>query len=269
MTRRTVPGAAPCRPTFVAFHAHPDDEAIFTGGTLALARATGWRTVVVFATGGELGAEPGADPAAVALARRREAERAGEILGVDAVEFLGFRDSGMAGSARNHDPGCLAAAAGAEVAERLARVLGRHDATALSSYDPRGIYGHPDHLVVHRIARRLHEAGAVGELYEATLDPLALREQRDELVGSGRLDDAAWPEHTIDQLGAPVGAPMALDVTDVLDTKRRSIAAHASQVLVDDFMGIPAGAFERIISREWFLTHGTGRLLAELGGNSR
>jgi len=267
MTRRPSQQGARCRPTFVAFHAHPDDEAIFTGGTLALARAAGWRTVVVFATGGELGAEPGADPAAVARARRREAGRAGEILGVDAVEFLGFRDSGMAGSPRNHDPGCLAAAAGTEVAERLARVLERHGATALSSYDPRGVYGHPDHLVVHRIARRLHQAGAVAELYEATLDPLALREQRDELVDTGRLTGAAWPADTIDRLGAPAGAAgaaVAVDVSDVLDTKRRSIAAHGSQVLVGDFMGIPAGAFERLISREWFLCAGPGRLLASV-----
>ena len=262
MTTRRSRRGDPCRPTFVAFHAHPDDEAIFTGGTLALARAAGWRTVVVFATGGELGAEPGADPATVALARRREAERAGEILGVDAVEFLGFRDSGMAGSARNHDPGCLAAACGAEVAERLARALAHHGATALSSYDRRGIYGHPDHVVVHLIARRLHEAGAVSELYEATLDPPALREQRDELIGTGRLAGAAWPEAVIDRLGAPAGATVAVDVSDVLDIKRRSIAAHASQVLVDDFMGIPAGAFERLISREWYLCHGPGRLLA-------
>lgn len=264
MTRRAARGAASCRPTFVAFHAHPDDEAIFTGGTLVLARAAGWRTVVVFATGGELGAEPGADPAVVAMARRREAERAGAVLGVDAVDFLGFRDSGMAGSPRNHDPGCLAAAARAEVAERLALALERHRATALSSYDLRGIYGHPDHLVVHRIARRLHQAGVVDELYEATLDPLALREQRDELVGSGRLSGAAWPEDTIERLGAPAGAPVAVDVTAVLDTKRRSIAAHASQVLVDDFMGIPAGAFERLISREWYLCRGRKRLLASV-----
>ncbi len=264
MTRRTASGAAPRRPTFVAFHAHPDDEAIFTGGTLALARAAGWRTVVVFATGGELGAEPGTDQRAVAASRRREAERAGLVLGVDAVEFLGFKDSGMAGSAANHYPGCLAAAPGAEVAERLAVLLERHRATALSSYDARGVYGHPDHLVVHRVARRLHRAGAVDELYEATLDPLALREQRDELVGSGRLSGAAWPEDTIERLGTPTGAPVAVDVTAVLDTKRRSIAAHASQVLVDDFMGIPAGAFERLIDREWYLCHGPGRLLASV-----
>lgn len=265
MTRRHRFGADPGRPTFLAFHAHPDDEAIFTGGTLTLARAAGWRTVVVFATGGELGAGPGADHRTVAAARRREAERAGEILGVDAVEFLGFRDSGMAGSTDNRHPGCLAAADRAEAADRLALVLERYAVTALSSYDPRGVYGHPDHVAVHRMARRLHRAGAVGELYEATLDPANLRTQRAELVGSGRLDGAAWPEDTIERLGAPAGVPVALDVAEVLDTKRRSIAAHASQVLVNDFMGIPAGAFERLISREWFLCHGRGRLLAELG----
>ncbi len=178
-----------------------------------------------------------------------------------------FRDSGMAGSADNQHPGCLAVADSTEAADRLALVLERYAVTALSSYDPRGVYGHPDHLVVHRTARRLHQAGTVGELYEATLDPLALREQRDELVRSGRLDGSAWPDAVIDRLGAPAGRPVAIDVAQVLDIKRRSIAAHASQVLVDDFMGIPAGAFERLISREWFLCPdgaGQGRLLADL-----
>ena len=84
-------------------------------------------------------------------------------------------------------------------------------------------------------------------------------------MGSGRLHHASWPEATLDCLGLPTGVPTAIDVTEVLDVKRRSIAAHASQVLVDDFMGIPAGAFERLISREWFHCRGAGRLLAELG----
>ncbi|MDY7102792.1 MAG: hypothetical protein S0880_16545, partial [Actinomycetota bacterium] len=76
------------------------------------------------------------------------------------------------------------------------------------------------------------------------------------------------PTDRIDRLGAtdPVGIT-GVDVGHVLDAKRRAIAAHASQVLIDDFMGIPAGAFERVLATEWYVPvhDGSGRLLADLG----
>jgi LmbE family N-acetylglucosaminyl deacetylase len=243
-------------PTAVFVHPHPDDEAIFTGGLLALAASAGWRTVVVFATTGELGGDDHA--AAIAAVRRREAERACEILGVHAVEFLGFHDSGMAGSAANDDPRCLAASPVPLVADRLAALVRSHGATTLTSYDEGGIYGHPDHVAVHRAARLVLEAGLVAELAEATVDRDELHAVRDDLVASGRLAHESWPREVVAALGAPEvpGRALALDVSKVVDRKREAIAAHASQVIVDDFMGIPAGAFERLLDREWF--HPTG-----------
>src|SRR5215469_1832340 len=92
--------------TLVTFHAHPDDEAIATGGTMLRAKAAGHRVVLVFATRGELGEHaPDALSADETLTERREAEAraAAEILGADRVEFLGFRDSGMAGEPTNDD----------------------------------------------------------------------------------------------------------------------------------------------------------------------
>lgn len=246
--------------TLVALHAHPDDEAIFTGGLLALAAAAGWRTVVVFATGGELGA--GGNRRDVAAVRRQEAEEAAPILSVDAVEFLGYQDSGMDGWDANTHPGCLATADLDHATDRLARVLARQGATALSSYDRRGVYGHPDHVAVHRMARRAHRTGAVGELYEATVDPVSLRLERDRLVATGRLAADAWPRHDLGPCGSGVTPPVCLDVSAVLETKRAAIAAHASQVIVDRFMGIPAGAFERLLGREWYHAC-SGRTLLE------
>ena len=252
-------------PTLVSFHAHPDDEAIFTGGLLALAAEAGWRTVVVFGTTGELGGDDHAE--AVAAVRRREAERACEILGVHALEFLGFHDSGMAGAAANADPRCLAASPASTVAERLAGILRAHGAVALTSYDERGIYGHPDHLAVHRAARLVVAAGVVAELVEATVDRDELHAVRDELVTSGRLARESWSPDTVAGLGAleAPGGLVEIDVAMVVDRKREAIAAHASQVIVDHFMGIPAGAFERLLHREWFhAPAGPGRLLSSL-----
>ncbi|MDY7102913.1 MAG: PIG-L family deacetylase, partial [Actinomycetota bacterium] len=216
--------------TLLSFHAHPDDEAIFTGGLLVLARRAGWRTVVVFATDGSRGG-PG-DPDAIVARRRAEAAVAAGELGVDAVEFLGYRDSGMADEPTNHDDGALARADIDEVAARLAGVARRHGAEAMTSYDDRGVYGHPDHVAVHRAARALRAAGDVAELHEATLDRDRLHAIRASLVADGCLSDAAWPTDRIDRLGAtdPVGIT-GVDVGHVLDAKRRAIAAHASQVL--------------------------------------
>ena len=86
--------------TLVSFHAHPDDEAIATGGTMAKAAADGHRVVLVLATRGERGevAEGFLNPGET-LAERRVAETysAAEILGIHRVEFLGYVDSGMDG----------------------------------------------------------------------------------------------------------------------------------------------------------------------------
>ena len=98
--------------TLVMFHAHPDDEAIATGGTMARAKGEGHRVVLVVATRGELGEyAPDALAPGETLADRRVAElhAAAEILGVDRVEFLGYHDSGMAGEPTNDAPGSFAA----------------------------------------------------------------------------------------------------------------------------------------------------------------
>ena len=104
----------PERPlTLMAVHAHPDDEAIGTGGILARYSAEGVRTVLVTCTNGELGdapggvkpGEPGHDEAVVVPLRRKELEASCEILGVDHLELLGYHDSGMAGWPQNDAPG--------------------------------------------------------------------------------------------------------------------------------------------------------------------
>src|SRR5689334_7337924 len=92
--------------TLVCFHAHPDDEVITTGGTIARAVAEGHRVVLVFATRGELGLIPGdLGPETLGERRTREAREAAELLGAHQVEYLGYQDSGMAGDDTNDDAG--------------------------------------------------------------------------------------------------------------------------------------------------------------------
>src|SRR3954447_10116475 len=159
--------------TLVFFHAHPDDEAIATGGTMARAAAEGHRVVLVCATRGELGEVPeGFLASGETLTERREVEvlAAAEILGCARVAFLGYRDSGMEGEATNADEGCFATADIEEAAERLAAILREEDAEVLTVYDERGNYGHPDHVQVHRVGIRAAELAATPRVYEATVN---------------------------------------------------------------------------------------------------
>src|SRR5688572_16699957 len=93
--------------TVVSFHAHPDDESIQVGGTLAKAAADGHRVVLVFATRGEHGeVEDGFLADGETLGERREAETmaSADVLGAKRVDFLGYEDSGMIGTPENDRP---------------------------------------------------------------------------------------------------------------------------------------------------------------------
>src|SRR6476661_8564888 len=161
------------RRTLVTFHAHPDDEAIATGGVMAQAAAAGHRVVLVLATRGELGeVAEGVLRDGEELAERRvvDVAAAAEILGVERVEFLVFRDSGMADDPRNSEPGAFASADLEEAAGRLAAILVEENADVLTVYDSNGNYGHPDHIQVHRVGHRAGEIAGTPHVFEATMN---------------------------------------------------------------------------------------------------
>src|SRR6266700_4013470 len=123
--------------TLVSFHAHPDDEAIPTGGTLAKAAKDGHRVVLVVGTKGEHGeVEDGFLAAGESLAERRvqETHRSAEILGASRVEFLGYVDSGMMGTPENEAPNSFWQADIEEAAGRLAAILTDEDPDAFSNF---------------------------------------------------------------------------------------------------------------------------------------
>src|SRR5579863_299132 len=124
--------------TAVFFHAHPDDEVIQTGGTMAKMAADGHRVVLVTATRGELGEVPdGLLAPGETLAERRAVElaEACAILGVARHEYLGYRDSGMAGEATNDDADCFWQADVDEAAARLVAILDDEGADVVATYD--------------------------------------------------------------------------------------------------------------------------------------
>jgi LmbE family N-acetylglucosaminyl deacetylase len=262
------------RPVLVTLHAHPDDEAIFTGGTIVRAVEAGWRVVLVVATDGDRGTLQGSTRAELAARRRAETREAAAVLGIERVAFLGHGDSGYCAPAgglrpgvatgRGIEPGTLAATHLDDVVAEVRAILVEEDAVAVTSYDDNGIYGHVDHVLVHEIAARC-VVGTGCELYESTLERTALRKLRRRLVGRGLLPDL-WPSSLVDQLGVESGAEVVpIDVSGQLDRKLLAIAAHSSQVMeATSFMGLPAGAFHHLLATEWFRVArgGNGRLLA-------
>jgi len=244
--------------TLVTFHAHPDDESIATGGTMARAKAEGHRVVLVVATRGELGehAPDALDPGET-LTERRVAEQlaAAAVLGVDRVEFLGYRDSGMAGESTNNDEGAFARADVEEAAGRLAKVLREEGADVLTVYDNHGGYGHPDHVQVHRVGVRAAELAGTRRVYESTMNRDYIRtliEQRaGEMPDTPDAPDAAQ----MDDFGSPESIiTTTVDVRDFVDRKREAMAAHASQIPAESFfLAMPPDAFRQAFGAEWFI----------------
>jgi LmbE family N-acetylglucosaminyl deacetylase len=245
--------------TLVAFHAHPDDECLTTGGTLARASAEGHRVVLVVATNGDHGEAPEdlATGETVVDRRRAETERSGAALGVHRVVWLGYRDSGMSGWEQNADPSSFLQAPLDEAARRLAEILGDERADVLLTYDWHGNYGHPDHVKVHAVGHRAADLAGTPAVFEATMN-------RDEMVrwmeveGMGPDFD---PRQPMDD-GNPLGSSedeitLCVDVSAYTAHKRASIACHASQVTdTAMFLEMTDDVFAGAFRREWFIERG-------------
>ncbi|MGH9268661.1 MAG: PIG-L family deacetylase, partial [Acidimicrobiales bacterium] len=241
-------------------HAHPDDEAIVSGGTMAKAAAEGHRVVLVVATRGERGELPAGGLATgedLGALRARETHEAARILGVARCEFLGYVDSGMAGTATNGDPDCFWQAGVDEAAGRLAAILGEEAADVLTVYDEVGGYGHPDHIQVHRVGVRAGELAGTPRVYEATYEREYVTELMRAAAESGRLDDVPG-DFDPAQFGSPAAAiTTRVAVHDFLPAKRLAMAAHASQIPETSFfLAMDDDQFAATWGTEWYIRRG-------------
>jgi N-acetyl-1-D-myo-inositol-2-amino-2-deoxy-alpha-D-glucopyranoside deacetylase len=136
----------------LAVFAHPDDETFGAGGTLALYARRGVEVHLVCATLGEVGEAPPDRKGFSTVGAMRESELrcAAGILGLAGVHFLGYRDSGMPGSADNAHPRAFAAAPLGEAARAVARYIRQLRPQVVVTFDPIGGYRHPDHIAAHR-----------------------------------------------------------------------------------------------------------------------
>jgi LmbE family N-acetylglucosaminyl deacetylase len=244
--------------TLVSFHAHPDDEALLTGGTLARAAAEGHRVVIVCATAGEAGLAD--DAAALGERRLEELRQSSAALGCARVEVLGYPDSGWdrptAGPAFARMPP-------EEPARRLAALLVEERADVLTIYDAQGGYGHPDHVQVFRVGSLAARLAGTPVVLEATIDRDLLQRLARlmawmpgvrRLIPPGRFGAAYTPTAELTH---------RVDVRPFLAAKRAALAAHASQAsggtsvrTMALLLRFPTPLLGLAVGREWFREQG-------------
>jgi LmbE family N-acetylglucosaminyl deacetylase len=234
--------------TLVAFHAHPDDEALLTAGTLARAVAEGHRVVLVVATAGEAGlVRGGGTGPALGSRRRAELERSAAALGCARVEVLGYADSGMHGEAGGSEAFCRVPVE--EAAQRLAQVLLDEAADVLTVYDPVGGYGHPDHVQVGLVGIRAAELAGTPSVLEATVDRTALQR-------------ALRLVHRLPGIPADF-APARFDraftarrnLTHSVDVRPYAGADEGTRTLAV-LLRLPQPLFRFVLGREWYVERG-------------
>lgn len=223
--------------------AHPDDESFGSAGTMAWARNSGLRTAYVCATRGESGQirEPHlATRESLGAVREQELRTAMAVVGLSELRMLGFRDSGMENTDTNNDPRALVQQPPEEILVHLVGHIRDLRPSTVVTFGAEGIYGHPDHVMIGKIAARavelasdeswlpeLQEPWRAGALYAAAAP-------RERLEAIAARPDSPFGEIS-DASRRNLGTPSAeithwLDVSPWLELKRAALAAHRTQI---------------------------------------
>ena len=257
----------------LALFAHPDDEAFPVGGALAAHVARGVAIRLVTATLGEEGEirqEGAATRETLPSIRRIELACAVRALGLAEHEVLGYRDSGMAKSSSNSHPNAYINAPSAEVVESLVAEIRRFRPQVVLTFDPAGLYGHPDHIAVchhateafrlaskpsafpHQLVEGLQPHSADRLFYSAR--PKGFRTMwASKLRGAGI--DFPMPSPEQMEQGAPAEEiHLEMDVDDHLEAKMACILCHRTQVAPDwPYHRVPREVSASILGREYYI----------------
>jgi N-acetyl-1-D-myo-inositol-2-amino-2-deoxy-alpha-D-glucopyranoside deacetylase len=257
-------------------HAHPDDESIGTGATMAKYAAEGAGVTLITCTLGELGEVIPPDLAHLAADaegglgeyRIGELDAACAALGVTDHRFLGgagrWHDSGMMGLATNDAPGSFWRADVDEAAADLLAVIREVRPQVMISYDDNGFYGHPDHIQAHRVAKRAFELadGLVAKFYATALPRSVLAQAIESLRNSHQ--EGGFPGGAPDftEVNSADDFPFgvsddevttAIDATAYLDQKIAAMRAHATQIAVESpFFALSDRVGQRAFGREYY-----------------
>jgi LmbE family N-acetylglucosaminyl deacetylase len=252
-------GARPYPAGFLAIFAHPDDETFGVGGSMAILAEQGHPVWLICATNGDEGGKPddGGDHAMDPEIRRSELRCACRVLGAEEPIFLDYRDSGMENWERK--AGTFAEVDRDEVVERIVGEIRRLRPAVVVTFDPGGIYGHPDHVRISETAteafNRAHrETGGPIALYHHALPRSAAEAMAAEWASGDEKPDAKPPteddllqRRRLIELARPdEDLTTTIDVRAGLARKRAAFECHASQVQRDDFEFEDAAGAERM-----------------------
>ena len=251
----------------LAVFAHPDDETFGTGSTLARYVDEGVDIIVVCATQGEAGEmESGSSttPETLGTVRVAELRAALNVLGVQSLVLLGYRDSGMAGSEDNNNPSALINVPVTEVVERLVRVIRKYRPDVVVTMDPSGGYGHPDHIRVAELTTQAFKAA--GDLFftscnsEEPWSPSKLYYHvfpRSQMVRWFKYIQETYPSSDMAQLDPNTIGVLDEDITTVLDVSHyvdaRIQAAEQHRSQRSPFAILPRELTREVLRRDFWI----------------
>jgi LmbE family N-acetylglucosaminyl deacetylase len=174
--------------------------------------------------------------------------------------WLGYEDSGMTGWEQNSLPGAFCNASLDEAAHKLAAVLREENADVLTTYDWHGGYGHPDHIMVHKVGHRAAELFPEVRVLEGTMNRDQMRRGIEAARAAGFLPEGEGfnPDGPMDD-GNPMGTLEAeinykVDVVGFVSQKRAAMKCHASQLSDSSFfLAMDDDTFARQFGNEWFI----------------
>jgi LmbE family N-acetylglucosaminyl deacetylase len=259
--------------SLMGIYAHPDDEQGISGSILKYSRM-GANTTLICATRGEAGEiapDTNATPENLGQVREQEMRCAAELIGVNHLYFLDYRDSGMAGTPENEHLLCLHQAPLFEVAEKVTRIVRRECPQVILTFDAFGGYGHPDHIQMHKAAliaffvagdpraysHQLAEDGVsvwtpqklyFGAFSRARFQAYyeLMRQEGKELDEFAKaFEKRALPEEAI---------TTRIDVSEFVDLKMQSLMCHATQLGPNTFFAkLPRAAWREGAKNETFV----------------
>ncbi len=246
----------------LAVYAHPDDESFSVGGVMHKYRDEGVRTALVCATRGEAGeiSDPAlATPETLGQVREQELRTAGEIMGIEDVSFLDYRD----GEVANANPD--------EAIGRIVRHIRRLRPQVVVTFDKTGGYGHLDHMAIHRLTiEAFHRAGdptcypeqltgglgvyAPQKLYVSANPRSAMSRMREQLRAEGIsfMPGGAAATIPIEQMGTPDE-----EITTTIPLDDRQFAAKMDAMQAHKTQQSPESPFNRLpreAVRQWLGT---------------
>jgi len=244
--------------SILASYAHPDDEQGIVG-TLRNALDEGIRVGLLCATRGEVGeiAEPSlATPETLGAVREQELRRAAEIVGIQQLYFLDYRDSGMDGTPENKDPRAFINADETEAVGRIVKIIRDFKPTVIVTFDETGGYGHPDHIAIHRWTTKAFKlAGDPAQFpdmgpaftpcrpYYASI-PRSVRQRMNDWMKEQGID-SVFQRIPADKFGLPdelITNPV--NVQQHVQLKRKAMGAHKTQIN-------PKGIFAKMPAEKW------------------